>query len=185
MRSFFFALALGVAMPPMLGWAGCGGGAKTTTAGVGGLELYSPACSYPTPCKDGDFCANYCEVGCCGARKCIKGAWVETNCSQCFETGNARCSSCVAAFDCGPPSTNTTLFKCQDELGFPLDTPLSLWTALHGCVCGNDGKSGPCGAKCPKLCRGSGAVDPACQACVGQAVGTQCYAKYKACADDK
>lgn len=96
----------------------------------------------------------------------------------CTDTmGCAKCNTCVTAFNCGVANTNMTLCKCGTG------APLGLYTTFYNCLCGMDGNSGVCGAKCSKTCRGTGTDAMDCMGCLGLAAATndKCKASYDAC----
>jgi hypothetical protein len=95
-----------------------------------------------------------------------------------------HCASCLMGPSCGRPGQLTETV-CHCNKGPQSMTSEQLWTAAYSCVCGADGKSGKCGAACPKSCRDTGMDAPFCKECFGEAIGSICKAQLKACLDDK
>jgi hypothetical protein len=99
---------------------------------------------------------------------------------MCMEVANCKtCSTCT--FGCGIPAANATLCRCNAAAG---ETSLDLYTALYECLCGPDGISGNCGAKCGKVCTGAGTDAPDCMSCLGGALNGACAAPFDKCKND-
>ncbi len=109
---------------------------------------------------------------------------LDSSSSGCMDVSSCeKCNGCVTNFDCGVASTNITVCHCNgNDSG---TSSLGLYTAFFGCLCGGDGKSGQCGAKCSKSCTGTGKDAADCTTCLSTAAGTYCKNEYNACNADK
>lgn len=101
----------------------------------------------------------------------------------CTEVPNCKkCSACTMG--CGViDAAKTSVCNCNDNADGKAS--LDLYSDYLGCLCGADGMTGACGAKCSKTCLGTGTDSGDCMNCLGAALGSTCKDAFTACGADK
>lgn len=103
---------------------------------------------------------------------------VPPHCGLCTEIGTKPCRTCSDNLAACTPAVAGTLRTCDPAA----DGSRDRWNALLHCMCGDDLKSGTCGAACPNVCRGAGKDLVGCDSCLAAtAQGPACLAPFFRC----